>query len=107
MGGWSDSELGEAQEEDTEREREREREREMHVMRVILDVGEYALYLLCGRQGVDSHHILFSLFFFSLCENSAIIQFGDVFNARLILVLFICVAKRGGESDSKETYKKM
>lgn len=57
MGGWSDSELGEAQEED------REREREMHVIRVILDVGEYALYLLCGRQGVDSHHILFSSFF--------------------------------------------
>ena len=28
MGGWIDSELGEAQEEDTERERERERERD-------------------------------------------------------------------------------
>lgn len=47
-----------------------QREREKHVGRIILDVGEYALYPLCGRKGVDSHQIFFSSF---LCGNLVII----------------------------------
>lgn len=50
----------------------REAERERDVGRIILDVGEYALHLLCGRGGVDSHQICswVVFFFLSLCENS-------------------------------------
>lgn len=52
MGGWKDSERDSGR---------GPREREMHVGRIILDVGEYALHLLCGRKGVDSHQIFFQL----------------------------------------------
>lgn len=50
-------------------ETERNRERERDVGRIILDVGEYALHLLCGRGGVDSHQICSGVgfFSFSLC----------------------------------------
>lgn len=61
-------ELGEVLEEDRERER--------HVGRIILDGGEYALYPLCGRRGVDSHQIFFSSF---LCKKSVIVQFSACF----------------------------